>query len=513
MPTSELHKSYSDQTGKFPVQSSRGYNYVLILYDHDSNAILSKPLKTRQASEITKAWTSLHMRLQSNGFAPELHILDNECSEQLKQAFRKYDVQFQRVPPHSHRRNAAERAIQTWKNHFSSGLATCDPKFPLTEWDLLLPQADLTLNLLRSSRRYPRLSAYACIHGPFDFNKSPLAPPGTRIVVHITPNQRPNMAPHGVDGWYVGPSTEHYRCHKCYIPSTFGVRDALTIDWFPHQVPFPKVTTDEYLKQTAEDMLTILEDKTSAPIPTLTYGADLTNAYIKIAQILKRATAPPVTTPDTPPATALRVPITSAPTASELRVQAPTMPKPPPPTMIRKTLGVKKAQPSSPLAYQQLAQGATHAKYAHHIAALATSPPVAGKQGSLTKLLLGSDGKIWERSTANEWGRLLAHGIGKDRPQAEQIAGTGTLFFVNKSEIPAGRKVTYANFICNIRPQKSETHHVRMTAGGDKLDYPGDPSSPAVLAPGLLPSSVVLRRDPVAVRSRVLLHTSRSPAS
>jgi hypothetical protein len=45
LPASELKKLYSDQTGKFPVQSSRGYNYVMVLYGYDSNAILSKPLK------------------------------------------------------------------------------------------------------------------------------------------------------------------------------------------------------------------------------------------------------------------------------------------------------------------------------------------------------------------------------------------------------------------------------------------------------------------------------------
>jgi hypothetical protein len=54
------------------------------------------------------------------------------------------------------------------------------------------------------------------------------------------------------------------------------------------------------------------------------------------------------------------------------------------------------------------------------------------------------------------------------------------VFFVRKSQVPTQRKVTYANFICNIRPQKSETHRVRMTAGGDRLDYPGDASSPTV---------------------------------
>ena len=54
------------------------------------------------------------------------------------------------------------------------------------------------------------------------------------------------------------------------------------------------------------------------------------------------------------------------------------------------------------------------------------------------------------------------------------------MFFTTKDKIPKDRKITYANFICNILPQKSETHRVRLTAGGNKLDYPGDPSSPSV---------------------------------
>ena len=81
------------------MQSSCGYNYVMILYEdyYDNNAILSKPLKTYQASELTNAWTRLHNQLQSNGYAPELHILDNECSDidELKKSFKKYDVAFQ----------------------------------------------------------------------------------------------------------------------------------------------------------------------------------------------------------------------------------------------------------------------------------------------------------------------------------------------------------------------------------------------------------------------------------
>ena len=80
LTTMDLRKSYSDQTGKFPEQSSRGFNYVMILYNYDSNNILSTPLRTRQASEITAAWEKLHTRVETNGYAPELRILDNECS-------------------------------------------------------------------------------------------------------------------------------------------------------------------------------------------------------------------------------------------------------------------------------------------------------------------------------------------------------------------------------------------------------------------------------------------------
>ena len=102
------------------------------------------------------------------------------------------------MQPHIHRRNSAEHAIQTFKNHFIAGLASMDPNFPLSNWCRLLPQAELTLNLLRPSRLNPKLSAYAQLEGAFDFNCTPLAPPGTRIIVHEKPTQR-TWAAHGID--------------------------------------------------------------------------------------------------------------------------------------------------------------------------------------------------------------------------------------------------------------------------------------------------------------------------
>jgi len=79
-------------------------------------------------------------------------------------------IYYQLVPPGIHRRNAAECVICTFKNHFIAGLCTTDPNVPLHLWDKLLPQALITLNLLHTSRSNPRLSAWAQVHGQFDYN-------------------------------------------------------------------------------------------------------------------------------------------------------------------------------------------------------------------------------------------------------------------------------------------------------------------------------------------------------
>ena len=65
--------------------------------------------------------------------------MDNECSSELQSTMRKYEIKWQLIPPKTHRRNAAERAIQTFKNHLKAGLSIVDTNFPVREWDRLLP--------------------------------------------------------------------------------------------------------------------------------------------------------------------------------------------------------------------------------------------------------------------------------------------------------------------------------------------------------------------------------------
>ena len=65
------------------------------------------------------------------------------------------------------------------------------------EWDRLIDQYELTLNLLRESRLNPKLSAWVYLFGEFDYMKTPLAPPGTKCLVHSKMSQRGTWALNG----------------------------------------------------------------------------------------------------------------------------------------------------------------------------------------------------------------------------------------------------------------------------------------------------------------------------
>jgi hypothetical protein len=162
-----------------------------------------------------------------------------------------------------------------------------DANFPMSEWDRLLPQTILTLNLLRSSRAHPSISAHTSLFGNYDFNRVPIAPPGTKVVSLMAAEARTKFGEHGKVGWYIGPSPEHYRCYKCYSTDTMKECDVLTVDFFPEKKPSPKFTQEDYLKQTAKDMLHLLTAPTTSPTATpLSFGPPILKAYAKIADIL-----------------------------------------------------------------------------------------------------------------------------------------------------------------------------------------------------------------------------------
>ena len=185
----------------------------MVLYNYDSNAIIAKPLKSRSKHELVFACSALHNNLSNLGLMPHFQMLDKECPTGLKKVMRNAGVTFQLIPPHLHRTNAAKCAIATYKDHLIAGLSSCDPPFPLHLWYIITPQEILTLNMLRPSCINPCLSAEAQLNGALDFNRTPLAPPGTKFLVFEAPGVCRTWAPHGVTGWYIGSAPEHYRCY------------------------------------------------------------------------------------------------------------------------------------------------------------------------------------------------------------------------------------------------------------------------------------------------------------
>jgi len=158
-----------------------------------------------------------------------MHILDNECSAKFKERIKSNNMKYQLVPPHNHRRNIAEKAIQVFKAHFISILCGADKSFSLHLWDRLLGQAEHTFNMLRTSKMTPLVSAYAYLWGKHDYNANPFAPLGCRVEAHVTLGTKKTWAPHTAIGFYVGNASEHYRCHEIYICDTNHTRTCLII--------------------------------------------------------------------------------------------------------------------------------------------------------------------------------------------------------------------------------------------------------------------------------------------
>jgi hypothetical protein len=291
----ETGKVYTNQTGAFPTTSSNGNKYMLVMYHYDTNAILVEPLKTRHGNEILRGYQKLYTHLTNRGFKPTTHWLDNEASAALKEYNKSEQVDYQLVPPQVHQRNAAEREIRTWKNHLISGICSTDTNFPLHLWDRLLEQATITLNLLRPACRNTNMSAHQMLNGTFDYNRTPLAPPGTKILIHEKPNQWRSWDPHGVEGWYLGPATDHYRCYRVYVNKTRAERITDNVEFFPQEIEMPFPTPTEIAIEAAKALIHTLND----PIPSMPFAHQPYNrkqAIQTIADILKPYGSPELPT-------------------------------------------------------------------------------------------------------------------------------------------------------------------------------------------------------------------------
>jgi hypothetical protein len=459
-------KIFTDQTGKFPAFSSRGYNYILVLYDYDSNAILAEPIKSRKQDEIVKAYKALHAYLTKRGLRPKLQKLDNEASKLLRDEMDTLDVNWQLVPPHIHRRNSAERAIRTFKNHFLAGLAGTDPDFPMHLWDRLVSQTTTTLNLLRNSRINPRLSAEAQLNGQFDYNRTPLAPIGIKVIIHEKPGQKKTWDPHGALGWYLGMAKHHYRCWRIYVTKKASERIGDTVEFFPHNAKMPTLSSADMANRAAIALTEALKNPAPAA-PFIPTSLSTIKALDDLAEIFRNS---------------LSATETASPRVGKTDNASPR---------VKKEENIFQPEHRYPTRHRAYAVQALAANEMLRTSIddnkikidevpetcildlmNAIVDPTTGALMEYRHLIANERTKAtWETACSNEFGRLMS-GLKRG------IKGTETMHFINANQVPAGRKVTYARFCCNYRPQKiDEPNRVRITVGGDRLPYEGNVST------------------------------------
>ena len=168
------------------------------------------------------------------------------------------------VPPGCHRRNAAEVAIRNFKAHFLSVLAGVANNFPPSLWDHLLPQTEITINLIRQFNATPDVSAYAHLSGLFDYNKMPLAPMGCEAQVNEKTDKRGTWSYHSVDRRYLFTSPEHYRTHNCHIKHTKIERLSDTVQFHHERITNPTITHADKAMHTLADCVKALQGMTSS---------------------------------------------------------------------------------------------------------------------------------------------------------------------------------------------------------------------------------------------------------
>jgi len=150
-------------------------------------------------------------------------------------------------------------------NHFLSILAGVDAAFPLYLWDLLLPQAELNINFLRQATANPKISAWEYFNGPFDFNKTPLAPMGCRVLILAKSRTCRSWDYRAKQGFYLGPALDHYRCYELVKSDTKQKVISDTVQFRHAYLQIPAVSAEDKILNGLQVMVGSMQN---APPPT-----------------------------------------------------------------------------------------------------------------------------------------------------------------------------------------------------------------------------------------------------
>ena len=142
---------------------------------------------------------------ESRGFSPQLHKMDNQTSRDVEDFIASQKIGRQYTPPDMQQTNPAERSIQTYKSWIKSTVAPIPPTFPITYWCRLIPQVDFSIKFVKKCRQNPLLPTWDAMEGEYHFDATPVAPPGSEMLMHEKPIRRKKFGLNEKKAWYIAP--------------------------------------------------------------------------------------------------------------------------------------------------------------------------------------------------------------------------------------------------------------------------------------------------------------------
>jgi hypothetical protein len=291
----------------------------------------------------------------------------------------------------------------------------------------------------------------------------------------------------------------HYRCQHVYISATASARIVDTLEFFPHNYQMSQLSSTGRLLLAAKDMMDALKNP-HPEVPFASVGHDTISVLAELVAIFKlklhqtlsptpQAGLPPVFQLPCLAASSDQIMNSPMPASRQMRSQTTihtkSIPKVP---LLPRVVTPRALRPSAPrvptrsrrVSPRNLSQydfcrmdtasmfislADNHSSWQHQENAVIHH--VTGKEMEYAALMKDPRLRpLWTRGFGNECGRFF-HGI-------RDIPGTESCLFINLTNIPTDIKITYSKIVCDDKPHKKEKERVRLTVGGDKLDYSGD---------------------------------------
>ena len=168
-------------------------------------------MKNKTEGKMILAQSRALELMKEKGIVPTHQVLDNEISAVYRLEIKQTSMNFQIVPQDDHRHNLAEKAIQTWKEHFIGVMSRTAAALPAHLWYQAIHQVEMQLLPLQQSNVNPKISSYTHVYGSHNYNAALFVTIGMETLVHNKPKRRGIFAEHSRKVFFIGTSFDHYR--------------------------------------------------------------------------------------------------------------------------------------------------------------------------------------------------------------------------------------------------------------------------------------------------------------